>query len=62
MVGFLMDHIKTRERLFASFYGETNRKNKKEQKQENGQSQTLTNLIVKLVQTAILNATVMRRN
>ena len=49
MVGFLMDHIKTRERLFASFYGETNRKNKKEQKQENGQSQTLTNLIVKLV-------------
>ena len=38
MVGFLTDHIKTRERLFESFYNETNRKKRKEQGQ--GQSET----------------------
>ena len=45
MVGFLMDHIKISEILFAFFYSETNRKKRKEKEQENGQSETLTNYI-----------------
>lgn len=40
MVGILTDHIKTRERLFESFYNETNRKKRKEKDQGQGQSET----------------------
>lgn len=49
IVGFLIDHLKTRERLFASFYSKTKRKKRKEKEQGNGQSETLTNFILKLV-------------
>lgn len=40
LLAFLIDHIKTRKRLFASFYSETNRKKRKEKEQGNGQWET----------------------